>query len=300
MNTKSVAHRIRTKNFQFPQFSKKDFVDICYILLGMFIFSIAVNLFIVNARLLSGGLTGVSLILQYLCGLPVWLTTLILNIPLILLSIFKLDLKFTIYSIIGIVSNALFIALTAGFTQTIHLDDPLTLGLLGGVFKGVGLAISMLHNGSGGGLDILVIYLRRRNGKRNIGTYSFVLNIVTVLLGMVFFGINSGLYTAISLFVTSFATDYFISIANKKKMFLIISDKADTLKQKITTHFDTGVTIIHGEGAYTGESRDILYCIIYNNEFSELRAFIKEFDPSAFISIVETTEVWGSNFKNQL
>ena len=159
---------------------------------------------------------------------------------------------------------------------------------------------SDLHNGSSGGLDILALYLRRHRGKGNIGTYSFVLNIVIILCGMVCFGINSGLYTAVSLFVTSFATDYFISVMDRKKMFLIVSDQSELLKKEITVQFQTGVTIIHGEGAYTGAPKEILYCIVYNREFPELRSFIKRVDPNAFISIIETTEVWGSSFKNML
>lgn len=288
------------KRAPMPRFTKADALDILYILVGMFIFSLAVNLFIVNAKLLSGGLTGASLILQYLFDIPIWLTTLLLNIPLIILSIWKLDFKFTLYSAIGIAANALFIWLTADLTQFIQMDDPLVLGVLGGVFKGVGIGLTMLHNGSSGGLDILALYLRRHRGKGNIGTYSFILNIIIILSGMLCFGINSGLYTAVSLFVTSFATDYFISVMDRKKMFLIVSDQSDLLKKEITIRFQTGVTVIHGEGAYTGTSKEILYCIVYNREFPELRSFIKSVDPNAFISIIETTEVWGSSFKNML
>ncbi|MCI9273253.1 MAG: YitT family protein [Clostridiales bacterium] len=291
---------LKRKRLPIPRFTKADAIDILYILAGMFIFSIAVNIFIVNAQLLSGGLTGASLILQYLFRIPIWLTTLLLNIPLIVLSICKLDFKFTLYSSIGIAANSLFIWLTADLAQFIQLDDPLVLGVLGGVFKGVGIGLTMLHNGSSGGLDILALYLRRHRGKGNIGTYSFVLNIVIILCGMVCFGINSGLYTAVSLFVTSFATDYFISVMDRKKMFLIVSDQSELLKKEITVQFQTGVTIIHGEGAYTGAPKEILYCIVYNREFPELRSFIKRVDPNAFISIIETTEVWGSSFKNML
>lgn len=294
----SIARKRRA--FHFPSFSRQDAIDIFFILIGMFIFSVAVNLFIVNAKLLSGGLTGFSLILQYLCRIPIWLTTILLNIPLIILSICKLDFKFTLYSVIGVVSNSIFIAATEGLTQFITLDDPLMLGILGGVFKGVGMGLSMLHNGSSGGLDILAVYLRRHRGKGNIGSYSFVLNIVIIALGIYLFDINSGLYTAVSLFVTSFATDYFISIMSRKKMFLIVSDDSELLKQEINIHFKTGVTIIHGEGAYTGASREILYCIVHNRDFPALRTMIRKLDPDAFLSILDTTEVWGSNFKETL
>ncbi len=295
---KKCAHKL--DHFSIPKFTKNDVIDLFYILVGMFIFSLAVNLFIVNAQLLSGGLTGASLILQYLFQIPIWLTTLLLNIPLIVLSICRLDFKFTLYSTIGIAANSLFIWMTEDLTHLIQLDDPLVLGVLGGVFKGIGIGLTMLHNGSSGGLDILALYLRRHRGKGNIGTYSFILNIVIILCGMIWFGVNSGLYTAVSLFVTSFATDYFISIMDRKKMFLIVSDQSELLKKEITVLFQTGVTIIHGEGAYTGAPKEILYCIVYNREFPELRSFIKRVDPHAFISIIETTEVWGSSFKNML
>ena len=81
---------------------------------------------------------------------------------------------------------------------------------------------------------------------------------------------------------------------------MIVSDQSELLKKEITVLFQTGVTIIHGEGAYTGAPKEILYCIVYNREFPELRSFIKRVDPHAFISIIETTEVWGSSFKNML
>ena len=149
---KKSAHKL--DRFSIPKFTKNDVIDLFYILVGMFIFSLAVNLFIVNAQLLSGGLTGASLILQYLFQIPVWLTTLLLNIPLIVLSICKLDFKFTLYSTIGIAANSLFIWMTEDLTHLIQLDDPLVLGVLGGVFKGIGIGLTMLHNGSSGGLDI--------------------------------------------------------------------------------------------------------------------------------------------------
>jgi uncharacterized membrane-anchored protein YitT (DUF2179 family) len=284
--------------FQFGGIHKNDWLNIFYILCGMFLFSISVNLFIVNAKLLSGGLTGISLILQYLFQFPLWLSTLLLNIPLLLLSYFQLDPKFTLYSTIGILANSLFIALTGNLTQALQLDDPLTLGMLGGVFKGIGIGMTMLHNGSSGGLDILAIYLRRHRGKGNIGTYSFLLNIVIILIGIQIFDINSGLYTAVSLFVTSFATDYYITLMNRKKMFLIVSNRSVILQREIASHFRTGVTIIHGEGSYTGEQKEILYCVIHNREFPQLRSFIRNVDPHAFIVILETAEVWGSRFQN--
>lgn len=284
----------------YKMINKESFKDIAFIILGSSITSVGINLFLSHAKLLSGGVTGVALIIQYLTGFQAGAAILLLNIPLFILSFFRLDKKFTLYSLIGTVSLSLFLIITHPISAILNLNDKLLLCLYGGVMNGLGFGIVFTHNGSTGGFDIIAMLLKRKYGHIELGKISFSLNCIIVAVGAAFFGLSNGLYTLTSMFVSSTLVDKVVNGLKRNKMVLVITDKEEEIKVAVMKNLHRGVTFLYGEGAYTHTDRKVLYTIIHLNQMPEMKLIVKEIDPTAFMTIVDASEVEGKGFKNAL
>ena len=271
-----------------------------FILLGSLISSLGINLFISKANLLSGGATGISLIIQYLFKFPAGYTVLLLNIPLLILSYKYLNKRFTIFSIIGIISFSSFLILTAPLKGLIGTNDTLLLCLYGGVLNGIGIGIIFSNHGSGGGANIISALIKVKHDDFNIGQISFCVNMIIVCIGIFFFGVTSALYTIASMYITAEVTDRIIHGIKKQKLVLIITTKEKEICSGILYKMHRGVTFLYGEGAYTGKHQKILFCTVALHQIPELKLIIKEIDNNAFMIIVDASEVRGKGFKSDL
>lgn len=278
---------------------KANFVDVLFILLGCIIASLGVNLFLSHAQLLSGGATGVALILEYTIGMPAGLVVLIVNIPLLILSYKKLDRSFTIYTTIGMLCLSISLMLTKPFTNLINLDnDLLIFCIYGGVLCGAGYGLVFLRNGSTGGTDIITMLIRKKYSNFNIGSLGFSLNLVIIIIGAIIFGIPQALYTLISLFIQSTVLDKMLKGFSSKKLLLILTEKENEVIDYVIKDLHRGITSLFAEGEYTHDRKKMLYCIVTSRQMIELKTAVHSIDPSAFITIVDISEVRGKGFMN--
>ena len=284
----------------FNYINKTIIKNIFFILLGSLISSLGINLFISKAKLLSGGATGISLIVQYLFKFPAGYTILLLNIPLLILSYKYLNKRFTIFSIIGIISFSLFLILTAPLKGLIGTNDTLLLCLYGGVLNGIGIGVVFSNHGSAGGANIISALIKVKHDNFNIGQISFCINMIIVCIGTFFFGVTSALYTIAAMYITAEVTDRIIHGIKKQKLVLIITTKEKEICSGILYKMHRGVTFLYGEGAYTGKHQKILFCTVALHQIPELKLIIKEIDTNAFMIIVDASEVRGKGFKNDL
>lgn len=278
---------------------KANFVDVLFILLGCIIASLGVNLFLSHAQLLSGGATGVALILEYTIGMPAGLVVFIVNIPLLILSYKKLDKSFTIYTTIGMLCLSLSLILTKPLTNLIPLEnDLLIFCIYGGVLCGAGYGLVFLRNGSTGGTDIITMLIRKKYSNFNIGTLGFSLNLVIIIIGAIIFGIPQALYTLISLFIQSTVLDKMLKGFSSKKLLLILTEKENEVINYVIKDLHRGITSLFAEGEYTHDRKKMLYCIVTSRQMIELKTAVHNIDPSAFITIVDISEVRGKGFMN--
>ncbi len=284
----------------FNYINKNIIKNFFFILLGSLISSLGINLFISKANLLSGGATGISLIIQYLFKFPAGYTVLLLNIPLLILSCKYLNKRFTIFSIIGIISFSSFLILTSPLKGLIGTNDTLLLCLYGGVLNGIGIGIIFSNHGSAGGANIISALIKVKHDDFNIGQISFCVNMIIVCIGTFFFGVTSALYTIASMYITAEVTDRIIHGIKKQKLVLIITTKEKEICSGILYKMHRGVTFLYGEGAYTGKQQKILFCTVALHQIPELKLIIKEIDNDAFMIIVDASEVRGKGFKNDL
>ena len=288
----------KTSNMDFKDLIQK----IVLIILGSLIMSVGVNLFIIPNKLLSGGLSGLGLMLQYTLGIPMGITILVLNIPLLMLSILKINKKFTALTVLGTVSLSVFLILTAPLnTVLMPVEDAYRLlyCIYGGVLLGIGLGIVFSNEGSTGGMDIVAIYVKKKYDIE-IGIVSFAINFLIVAIGSVLFDFKVGLYTLIVMYISSTVMEKVINGLNRRKMLLIVSEKEEEVSDAIMNNFNRGVTILYGEGAYTSHRKNVMYCVIALGQLPQIKRVIKDIDQGAFISIIDIAEVQGNGFKSPL
>lgn len=278
--------------------SNKIFViDILLIILGCFIASLGINLFLIHAQLLSGGATGVALIIQYIHGFKAGYSVFLINLPLFVLSYFKLNKQFTLYSAIGMISLSVSLILTSSITQGIFVNDILLYCIYGGVFCGIGYGIVFSRSGSTGGTDIITMLIRKKFSNFQIGRLGFILNCIIILIGAFFFGVPKALYTLISMFIQSVVVDKMVRGLNSKQLLLILTEKEQPVINYIIKNLHRGVTSLFAEGEYTHDRKKMLYCLVTTSQMIELKNTIHLIDPTAFITIIDVSEVKGKGFK---
>jgi len=279
---------------------KANILDTLLIFLGCMISSLGVNIFLSHAKLLSGGATGIGLLLQYTMGIPVGIVVLLLNIPLLIVSYRKFDKSFSIYTTIGMLSLSLSLIITKPLANLVALNnlDLLLYCIYGGVLCGVGYGLVFLRNGSTGGTDIITMLIRKKYSNFNIGGLGFSLNLIIIIIGAFTSGITSALYTLISLFIQSIVLDKMLKGFSSKKLLLILTVKEEEIINYVIKDLNRGITSLFAEGEYTHARKKMLYCIVTSRQMIELKTAIHNIDPSAFITIVDASEVRGKGFIN--
>ena len=276
--------------------NKQMIFDFIIIFIGCIIASLGVNLFLVNAQLLSGGATGIALILQYLYNIPSGLTIFLINIPLFFISYKMLNKKFTLYSAVGMMSLSISLIITKPLSNIIKVDDLLLYCIYGGVLCGLGYGLVFLRNGSTGGTDIIAMVIRKKYSNFEIGKLSFAINCVIVFISALIFGLPKALYTLISMFIQVTLIDKVINGFNSKKLLLILTEKEQDVIEYVIKDMNRGVTSLIAEGEYTHELRKMLYIAVTSSQMVHLKNKILKVDPKAFITIVDVSEVNGKGF----
>ena len=274
--------------------------DVLIIFLGCIIASLGVNVFLSHAQLLSGGATGLGLLVEYTTNIPAGITLFLINIPLLAVSFKKLSRSFTIYTTIGMLSLSISLMITKPIASAINIDglDLLLYCIYGGVLCGIGYGLVFLRNGSTGGTDVVTMLIRKKHSNFNIGSLGFSLNVIIIIIGAFIFGLPQALYTLISLFIQSIVLDKMLKGFSSKKLLLILTKKEADVINYVIKDLHRGVTSLLAEGEYTHDRKKMLYCIVTARQMVELKNTIYQIDPSAFITIVDISEVRGKGFMN--
>lgn len=281
------------------QTKKENFIRIFMILVGSFISAVGVNAFIIPHKLISGGVTGIAIIIEYITNIPTGILILIINVPIFIFGIKEMDKDFIIYSLLGMISNSIFLLLTQGITSYLYTKDILLSSFYGGALSGAGLGLILKYGGSLAGIDIIAVVLKKKTGV-NISTLSFIMNIIIVSFGAFVSGINVILYTLMSMYITTLLMDRVIEGLDRKKLLFIVTEKEVEVSSIIMSTLGRGVTYFYGEGAYTGDRKRVLYCIVPVKQLIRVKRIVEDTDPTAFITIIDASEVQGSGFKKQL
>ncbi len=262
---------------------------------GCLIAACSINLFVVPSRLLTGGVTGIAMIVYYLAELPIGIQTFVYNIPLLIASYKLLGKEYTIDVIIGTVIFSACIDAMKFLNAYAPVNDLMLASIYGGIFNGIGYGIVFRMNGSTGGFDILGAIVKKFYSM-NMGSTIFAFNCCIVSIAGFLFGIQPALFTLICMYVTSQVTDKVIVGLNERKAVLIVSEKAADIAEAIMYEVRRGVTFFHGQGAYSGNERQVIMVALSLTEIAKLKLIIDTLDKNAFFIMMSANEVMGRGF----
>lgn len=271
--------------------------NICMIVLGTLLFAVGFDLFLQPNQINVGGVSGIGQILGHVTGFgSVALWSLLINVPLFLISIRGVGREFFAGSLLGMLLSNLFLEVFNRFA--IPQTEPLLAALYGGLLTGLGLGFVFAVGASTGGVDILARLLRPRFPALPIGKIMLGLDIITITLtGLVFGDINKTLYSAVTLYVSSVALDAVVYGLDYSTVALIISDHQEQISRLICDRLERGVTLLHGEGYYSSQPKKVMLTAIKRRQAAELKQLVASVDPDAFIILQEAHQVLGDGFK---
>lgn len=258
------------------------------ILVSSILVAISYNMFLLPHKILSSGITGISMMIGLLTPLNTGVVNFILNLPLLIIGYIKLGKRFIIYSILSVTVTSL--AMIYIPIQPVS-SDPILSTIFGGVLSGIGVGLVFRSGASTGGFDIIGFLLTQKK-EIPLGNLIFFMNAVVVFISGFIFNWDTALYTMISIFATGKIIDA-IHTKHLKLTLMIITNKGEELRQQLISKLVRGITIVDAEGAYTQEKRKLLFMIISRYELAEVKKLIKQADPKAFVNITETVEVLG-------
>lgn len=289
MKTSKLLHQLQT---------------IIPIIAGSAIYAFGLMYFIIPNELMEGGVTGITVLLNYAFNISPSISTMALNIPLFLVGMKILGKRQSVYTGLGITSLTLFLWLfealiDRGYVVPFHTEqDYILAALYAGVTLGAGLGIVFRFGGTTGGSDIIARIINRKFGF-SMGQIILSLDILIIGLSLFFIPLERILYTLVAVFIASKVIDFIQEGAYAAKAFTIISDQAPELAHRISTEMDRGVTLIPAIGAYSKQAKHMVYCVVSRQEIRRLTGIAKSLDPRAFIIINDVNDVHGEGFKEE-
>lgn len=267
-----------------------------YDIIGSIFFSIGIYMFAEHADFIPGGISGVALILNHLYGLPVGITTLAINLPLVFLSYKIVGKEFIYKTIRSLVILTIFLDVIFPFFPY-YSKDPMLAAVFAGVFSGIGMSMFYMHGSSSGGTDFIVMPIRVKFPYIPFGHITMAIDLVIISLGWpVFRNSNAVLFGLICSFATSVVMDKILYGKDAAKLLVIISDKNDEIAKQIGSHTRRGSTLLRGIGTYKKTEKDVLLCACSKTQTYQIIEDIHEIEPSAFIMITETSQIFGEGF----
>ncbi len=282
-----------------PQFRKGEIkivlIDIVGILAGAVILAVGMNMFMIPNMLAPGGVSGLSVFLYHIIGMPVGLTIILFNIPLFIAGYLVLGPRVIIQSLLGTFLFSIAVEVTAPLLPP-ATDDLLLAAVYGGVVMGIGVGLVFRFRSSTGGSALLSLILAKTSGI-SPGQALLWSDLVVLFLAVFVFGSEPAMYAALSLFVSIKVIDAILEGLGLAKSAIIITRFGAKINEKLLYELGRGVTRIEGQGGYTGEGREVLLCVVTRQQTAHLKSIIYEIDPDAFVIIGNATEVHGEGFR---
>lgn len=270
-------------------------VDTFFIIAGSFIMALAFNLFFLPNHIASGGVSGLSVLVQAWIGIEPAFTQWALNIPLLFLAFGLIGREYGVRSLLGSVVLPLFVFLTKDWV--IPLSNPLLASIYGGIGVGVGMGLVYRGRGSTGGLSIVAQLLHKYSGLA-FSLCIVILDAIVISSAAMVLSLEQALYALIGLYVTGKVIDTIELGFSFTKVAYIISDHTEPITKAILEDLDRGLTKLTAEGGYTGEHRTVLMVVVGQSEIPRLKTVVQSVDPDAFVIIHNAHEVLGEGFRN--
>ncbi|MVO72472.1 DUF2179 domain-containing protein [Paeniclostridium sordellii] len=268
------------------------------LVLGCIFMSIGINMFLKPYTIAPGGLSGLSMVIGKVTGLPMSIVMLVIGIPLIVFSVKILGIKNSIKTLIGMSVFSAILSITSYLSNVHVTEDVLLCSISGALCLGIGLGIILKMDASTGGTDLIALMLNKVFPNVPLSKFMVMLDgMVVISAGLASKNLETALYSGVALYIIVKLVDAIVSDFNYSKAFMIISNEPNVLRDGITREIKRGVTFLQGKGGYTNEDKNVLLVVVSKNEEVHLKKVIKNIDPSAFIIVSDVHEVLGEGFK---
>lgn len=253
------------------------------------------NIFLIPAHLLLGGISGVALIIYYLTGLPVGLQNFIYNLPVLYLAYRVFGRLYAIDTVIGTAMQSLLLDLTHFMADWELCLDPMLCAIFGGVLAGIGYGMVFRANANTGGFDVIAAVMKKYYSI-DVGTVGFALNFLIIMGSITLFGLKIALFSFIAIYVMAELTNRVAAGLNREKSIVIISPKVEDICSDIMLSVHHGATYLDGRGGLSREPRGILFCVVSLTQAARVKTIVYHHDPQAFMIISDTSDVSGKGF----
>ena len=269
------------------------------IIVGTALMATAITSCFDAAGLVTGGFSGISILVKagtkslYGNGIPLWVTNLVLNIPVFLLAAKIKGIAFVKKALLGDLSLTVWLAVLPAWKLS---GDFLLVALYGGLLQGVGIGLVFLGGGTTGGTDLLAAIIQNFMRHYSIAQIMQFVDGAVVLVGMYVFGVERALYAVIAVYLVTKVSDGIIEGLKFSKSVYIITEKPDEVSRMVMEDLDRGITGISAKGMYSGQDKLMLFCVVGKKELVHLKEMIDEIDPNAFVIVGDAREVHGEGF----
>ncbi len=277
---------------------------------GAAITALAINIFLVPYKIAPGGLSGLATVIFYLSGgrFPVGTVMLIINIPLFIMGYKFIGRHFFIRTLYGTIMLSVIIDLTESYSAVLakkilvngvgtSAPDILLYSIIGGFVSGIGLGIVLKMEATTGGTELAAKLLNKPIKNLTIGQILLGIDALIIVFAIIAFNsVLIGLYSLVSLFITTKVIDAMVEGVDYARAVLIISEQQEEIAKKVITEMDRGVTELKGRGVYSGKDKNVLLCVLSRNEIQHLKEIVHALDSDAFMILADVREVLGEGF----
>ncbi len=282
MKAKRIKHKVKSYSM---------------ITLAAVAYAAGISLFLDPNNLAPGGVTGIAILVNRLIGIPTGTLILLLNVPLLLLGIWKFGWKFicsTFYAIF-IVSVATDVLAPIGALT----KEPILAAAAGGALSAAALGFVFRAGATTGGMDIVIKVLRLKYPHMKTSSLFLITDVcIASCSGLVFGNVDVVLYALVAVFVMSYVMDLVLYGKDEANLLYIISDRPEDISQRILGEIDVGVTFLQGRGAYSSQNKKVIMCVTKKQQAPGIEVIVKEEDPRAFMIITSASEIYGEGYKN--
>lgn len=267
-----------------------------FLLLGSLIYTVGLEVFLVPNNIIDGGVVGISIMASYLSNVPFGVFMVALNLPFLYLGYKQMGRTFAISTIVAIVA----ISILSGFFEPVPriTEDDFLSAIFGGIITGAGVGLIIRHGGSLDGTEIIAIIMDRKTSF-SVGEIVMFFNLFILGTAGFVFGWDKAMYSLVTYFVISKMIDIVIKGLDESYAVMIVSDEYEEIADALMHRLGRGVTYLHGQGAYTGADKQVLYCVVTRLEVVKLKDIALEKDENAFVTINPVHDIVGGRFKKK-
>ena len=269
----------------------KQCIQLC---IGAVIAAVGLELFLIPNNVIDGGVVGLSIMASYLTGMPLGIFLIVLNIPFLYLGYKQIGKNFAIATIVAVCFLSVWSEVIGEFDKV--TNDPFLAAIFGGVIDGLGVGLIMRAGGSLDGTEIVAIIADKRS-VFSVGEIVMFINLFILSGAGLLFGWDKGMYSLFAYFVIAKMIDVVIKGLDESYGVMIVTDKSAELTSALNYRLGRGVTILYGEGGYTKQKKEVLYCVVTRLEVDKLKRIVNEIDERAFVTINVVHDIIGGRFK---